>query len=1485
MNNKHTKRSFLARAAMTLAVLLLSSTGAWAETITVGGTEYTLFTGTGDTGYFTIDGYNIPNNSYTTYSNYPQLKYDRFLDGDKDTYWGVRISSATFNNFYIDFHTKQPVIIKGYVLTTGHDTSSNLNYNPKTWKLYGRTTTAEEWTEIDSRDTDNTDDALPVAPKEDKTYSMASNTSSYQYFRFEVTGLGKIGSYWYFQMSELQLFGNVDGNYKYNLAYGSLSVLSAPYTWTGNPITATYTMKDANNTVLEEGKDFTAAFTPSPVQVFGEYTLTVTGTAPYYGTKSTKFRVRKLLTGSGTADAPYLIKNDEDWLTFVDLINNFNSDYRNKFFKLTSDINVTAMAGTESATFYGGIFDGGGHTMTLNLTADGDVCAPFRYVEYGTRIKRLHVTGSITTAYKYAAGLVGYNKGPLYIDLCRSSVTINSTYSGSNSAYAGFVGEINNSTYITDCCFDGSFIGENASKWSGFVGAQKYSTVKLYLTNCLVDPVTVNIKNGSNYTFAAVSDNLTLTNSYYTTSIGTIQGESQGHMTLQQLKDALGTNWKVSGEHVVPVMDTHDLSIATIRAASYLPYTGQAIPLSYTVEDYEANTLTRGTDYTVMLDDVDVTDKASPTVKNEGTYTLTVTGTNQENGYYGSRTFTFTVGVYIGDDVYSLFRGFETTDAKEGDATSMNNANQTHVKLVDGDRSTLWRTSSEYNNNQFLPLYIEFNYTRRIFPKGYILTTGNDVENTNGAKPNNYKKNPTKWTLKGKQKASDEEWTTLATVDNSPLPATNTTDVLFLTDDNVTDSYQFFRLDITGNGGTVTNSKFTMELSEIQLFGSIDNTFALNLENATISGLEELYNYTGDALNITYTVTDFDGNELTENVHYTASFSPAEVKETGTYTLTITGKGNYTGSQSATFRVMVNPEKLGDYAFSTEGTGENKAYLINSEEELENLAAYVNGGGETAGLTFKLNVDDGFTMQNEHTAIGKSSNAFNGTFDGNNKTITGLTINKPGSSNQGLFGYVGANSTIKDLTLSGCDITGSQNTGGIVGYIEGTSSSRSSITNCHVVNGVITGKYANTGSRSGGIVGYGDHTDINGCTITGTVTAEATYCGGIIGYLNYTTVKNCENAASITGTASCGGIIGYIYHASTGSFENCLNTGIVNGTREVGGIVGDCDGYYNHSDMNTYYKYFTKCYFANNPGKLNGVGDNLSEGDDNFNRVFTITHGPRVTNMTIAENPTCTGMDGTKYYIRGEWTLTLGTDLGDDFVTYTCVDGTLTDATIPSGQHTLGILWKDSPDIIIDANEISIAMNAAGIRTYASNYDLELSSVNAYVVSDYNMSEHTLTLAKVNEAPASTGLLIKVKNNSQKGKSIILPLVKGSAEAIGTNLLVGTVNNDYVKPTSNGYTNFVLANGTYGIDWYTLSETGNIGYNKAYLQLPTAELPTGDYARGFSWVYEDASGISSVTMDNGNGDDVWHSLNGVRLISKPTKRGIYVKDGKKIVIK
>ncbi len=141
-----------------------------------------------------------------------------------------------------------------------------------------------------------------------------------------------------------------------------------------------------------------------------------------------------------------------------------------------------------------------------------------------------------------------------------------------------------------------------------------------------------------------------------------------------------------------------------------------------------------------------------------------------------------------------------------------------------------------------------------------------------------------------------------------------------------------------------------------------------------------------------------------------------------------------------------------------------KTYYLYSVDGLKWLSTESNtNGNQFSGYTVKLTSDvdlNGIAW----TPIGKT-NAFLGTFDGGNNTISNLTIAGTEKS-VGLF----ANArTVKNIKMSNVNITGSDYVGAIVGY-----GICARIENCHVDGGTITANVLNKdgGAKVGGIVGY-----------------------------------------------------------------------------------------------------------------------------------------------------------------------------------------------------------------------------------------------------------------------------------------------------------------------------------------------------------------------------------------------------------------------------
>ena len=90
--------------------------------------------------------------------------------------------------------------------------------------------------------------------------------------------------------------------------------------------------------------------------------------------------------------------------------------------------------------------------------------------------------------------------------------------------------------------------------------------------------------------------------------------------------------------------------------------------------------------------------------------------------------------------------------------------------------------------------------------------------------------------------------------------------------------------------------------------------------------------------------------------------------------------------------------------------------------------------------------------------------------------------------------------------------------------------------------------------------------------------------------------------------------------------------------------------------------------------------------------------------------------------------------------------------------------------------------------------------------------------------------------------------------------------------------------------WYVNSSPWTIVPFESYLDLTKASAPNGVHSVTF--VMEELNGstttISSVTADKRNGNfaaEGWYTVNGVKLQAAPTEKGVYINNGKKIVIK
>ena len=224
------------------------------------------------------------------------------------------------------------------------------------------------------------------------------------------------------------------------------------------------------------------------------------------------------------------------------------------------------------------------------------------------------------------------------------------------------------------------------------------------------------------------------------------------------------------------------------------------------------------------------------------------------------------------------------------------------------------------------------------------------------------------------------------------------------------------------------------------------------------------------------------------------------------------------------------------------GTGSSlaingQAYtLIRDITQLQNLPMtgyFALANDIDASATAGWNAGAGFAP------IGTAASNFSGTLDGLNHTVTGLTINRGGQSEVGLFALL--QGQISNMRLVGGSIAGSTNVGALTGIHWGTITNVSSSAS---VSGV---------TYVGGLVGITSGATITRSSSTGNVTGSAFYVGGLVGR-HSGLISESYATGAVTGTTGIGGLVG----SNRGMIEQSYAAGAVTSTADdVGGFVGE----------------------------------------------------------------------------------------------------------------------------------------------------------------------------------------------------------------------------------------------------------------------------------------------------------------------------------------
>lgn len=203
--------------------------------------------------------------------------------------------------------------------------------------------------------------------------------------------------------------------------------------------------------------------------------------------------------------------------------------------------------------------------------------------------------------------------------------------------------------------------------------------------------------------------------------------------------------------------------------------------------------------------------------------------------------------------------------------------------------------------------------------------------------------------------------------------------------------------------------------------------------------------------------------------------------------------------------------------------------------------------------------------------IGTTKLPFDGTYDGQGHTISGLYFNRPAEGFVGFFSTLGQSAVVKNLNLTQVDFSGGRDTGALSGLNYGK-----------VINVSVQGQVKSTAQNSGGLIGS-NHGTIKASQADVKITSPGVHIGGLVGYVAPSgKIVGSHATGDVAAGGNGGGLVGDLH----GTIIHCYSTGDVTApAHSNGGFVG----YMTNKDAVIKYSYSTGDVTTANSGITGGL--------------------------------------------------------------------------------------------------------------------------------------------------------------------------------------------------------------------------------------------------------------------------------------------------------
>ena len=169
---------------------------------------------------------------------------------------------------------------------------------------------------------------------------------------------------------------------------------------------------------------------------------------------------------------------------------------------------------------------------------------------------------------------------------------------------------------------------------------------------------------------------------------------------------------------------------------------------------------------------------------------------------------------------------------------------------------------------------------------------------------------------------------------------------------------------------------------------------------------------------------------------------------------------------------------------------------------------------------------------------------------------------------------------------------------------------------------------------------------------------------------------------------------------------------------------------------------------------------------------------------------------------------------------------------------------------------------------------VEDEAAELYTIESVNGDQAVLS-DRSDAMPSNTPML--VYNNSNETKVILLiPCAEPDMAITVAPEFQGTLTGTTIAASTDAQTNYAFN----GKAFVFVKNAIEVGPNKAWLS-----VNTGEPSARITLVFDDATGVNEVIGVKEVNDGSWYDLNGRKLNGIPTKKGVYIMNGKKVVIK